>query len=147
MKVYLAGPITGASWDEATEWRAEAKKRLNVHGIEGLSPLRAKKYLEGSDKIRAAYEEFPLSSQKGLTTRDRFDCTRADLIIVNVLGTTKVSIGTVMEIAWADLYRIPVILVMEDGNVHDHPMIRETCGFVVTSIIDAVEVAISILHE
>jgi hypothetical protein len=36
-------------------------------------------------------------------TRDRFDATRCDVLLVNLLGAERVSIGTMMEVAWADL--------------------------------------------
>ena len=68
-------------------------------------------------------------------TRDRFDATRCDLLFVNLLGAKETSIGTVMEIAWADLLRKPIVLAIEpEGNIHDHGMIKEAIGFRVPSL-------------
>jgi len=78
-------------------------------------------------------------------TRDYFDCTTCDILIVNLLGYTRVSIGTVMEIAWAHAHRIPIICIMEEGNIHDHPMINEAIGFRVESVYDAIDVARAVL--
>ena len=40
-----------------------------------------------------------------------------------------------MEVAWADLKRIPIVVCMEDeGNPHDHGIINECTGFRVNSI-------------
>lgn len=45
-KVYLAGPISGQSYDGATSWREEAKEELSSWSdIIGYSPMRGKTYL------------------------------------------------------------------------------------------------------
>lgn len=142
---YLAGPITGLSFDDCVDWR-EKMISLLPKEIVGMSPLRGKKYLQGKNSIDSSYEEIPLSSQKGITTRDYNDCKRADIIIVNLHGAKKVSIGTVMEIAWAKAFQIPVILIIDkEGNVHDHPMIRESIGFRVETLEEAAHLATVIL--
>ena len=146
--VYLAGPITGLSYGGAVDWRESVRTDLARAGIRGLSPMRGKEYLKDDTGIADEYAGMVLSCSRGITTRDRFDCNRADLLIVNFLGATKVSIGTVMEIAWADAKRIPVILVIEDeGNVHDHAMIRECTGFRVNTLEEAVKIAKVVLTD
>ena len=143
--LYLAGPITGLTYGDSTDWRSYVTKELPPH-ICGVSPLRAKPYLLQEISIKDAYDEFTLSSQKGITTRDRMDVMRSDMLLVNLLGAKKVSIGSVIEIAWADMLRKPIILVTErTGNVHDHAMIREMCGFIVPTLDEAIHVAISVL--
>lgn len=152
--VYLAGPISGLSFNGAVDWRQEAIEELSDVGIRGLSPMRYKEYLKAEDLIIDSYEEGKdihslapiLSSSRGITTRDRWDVSRCDVLLVNLLGAKTVSIGTVMEIAWADAYRKPTILVMEEqGNLHDHSMIRESIGYRVTSMEDAIEVTKALL--
>ena len=39
-KIYLAGPIFGATGAEANDWRRDMIARLAPHGIIGISPLR-----------------------------------------------------------------------------------------------------------
>lgn len=56
------------------------------------------------------------------------------VLFVNLLGAEKPSLGTVMEIAWADLSRTPVLAVMEAGNVHEHAMVSQAIDFKVGSI-------------
>jgi hypothetical protein len=145
-RVYLAGPITGLSFEGCTDWREYAIKELATAGITGLSPMRSKDYLKSENIVGDSYEDTVLSCSRGITTRDRWDTTRCDLILVNFLGAEKVSIGTVMEIAWADLVRTPSIIVMEpEGNAHDHAMIRECTGFRVETLEAGLEVAKAIL--
>lgn len=144
--VYMAGAITGLSYDGAEDWRTYAKTELAKVGIHGLSPLRAKEYLrkvEGT--LTGTGEEYAhmgvLSLPRGVMTRDRYDATRCDVLLVNLLGTTKVSIGTVMEMAWADLKRTPIVVAMEPkGNPHEHMMINEAIGFRLPSLDEAINV-------
>lgn len=127
--VYLAGAITGESYSGATSWREYARKAFEP-GIIGISPLRATEYLAAEVSIGLSYESKPLSSAKGMTTRDYFDVRKADAILAYLKDTKIVSIGTVMEIAWAKAFDKPVVLVTEQDNVHwKHPMIKESVGF------------------
>ena len=144
--IYLAGPISGLTYDEGQGWRDFVALQLPQE-IRCMSPLRAKAdQLNSVGVIKASYENHPLTSQMGITTRDRFDVMRADAVLFNFLGAETVSIGTVMEVAWADAFRKPIVLVMEnDANIHDHPMVRAVSGFRVDNLDDAVEVLTSIL--
>jgi nucleoside 2-deoxyribosyltransferase len=142
--VYLAGPITGLNYDGCTDWRETAISELAEFGIKGVSPMRGKEYLKSIGVISGTGEEYahlgPISLPRGVMTRDRFDATRCDALLVNLLGAPKVSIGTVMEIAWADLSRIPIVCVMEAGNVHEHMMINEALGYRVDSMEQALHI-------
>ena len=142
---YLAGPISGLTYDGAQSWRDVAKAELEKISIKALSPLRAKEYLRGIPALTkdcAGYGELNcMSSSRGIMTRDHYDATRSDALLVNLLGATSVSIGTVMEIAWGWDNGLPVVVVMEEkGNVHEHAMINEAIGFRVTTLEEAIHV-------
>jgi nucleoside 2-deoxyribosyltransferase len=147
MKVYLAGAITGLSWAEATEWRITVTEALKPFGVQCYSPLRFKTYLTNMNQLSDNYPDFGLSTPRGIMTRDRWDATRCDVCFVNLLGTKKVSIGTVMEIAWADAKRIPVVLVMEKDNPHQHSMITEAVGFVCETLEEGINITKALLLE
>jgi hypothetical protein len=144
--VYAAGPIAGLTYAEGQDWRVEFAASLPEE-IRVMSPLRAKSQrLAREGVIVDGYEDNPLTSQRGLTTRDRQDCLRADAVVYNFLGAKKVSIGSCIELGWADSKRIPIILVMEpSGNVHDHCMVRDLAGFRVDSLEKAAEILEAIL--
>jgi hypothetical protein len=140
--VYLAGPITGLNYGGCTDWRKYAIAELAPHGIKGLSPMRGKEYLEGLDWISGTGEEYAhmsvLSTGRAVMTRDRFDCTRCSMVLMNLIGAKQVSIGTMMELAWADGARVPVVCAIEpEGNVHEHMMVREAIGFRCASLEEA----------
>lgn len=145
-RVYLAGPVTGSSYDNATTWRSDATVALKEFGVEAVSPLRGHDYLIGQASIADSFSDHALTTQRAVYVRDKFDCHRADLLIVNVLGATRVSIGTMMEVAWAAHNNTPIVLIMEDeGNIHDHSFVRESCAFRVNNLDDAIATVVAIL--
>jgi nucleoside 2-deoxyribosyltransferase len=143
--VYLAGGISGLSYEESVAWREYAKSRFLPH-ITGLSPMRAKEYLAGQATIADSYPDTLLSSDKAITNRDRFDTIRADMILMNLLGSKRVSIGTMIEIGWANAMSVPIVAVMEpEGNLHDHSMVRECISFRAATLDEGIHVVNSTL--
>lgn len=144
--VYLAGPITGLSYDGATDWRDQAIQIFAGAGIDAYSPLRSKNYLLEETSVADCYDDIVMSSQRGIYARDYYDCRTKDAIFVNLLNAERVSIGTVMEIAWATAYEKPIVLVMEkEGNIHEHAMLREACPLRVDNLHDGYHIMKSLL--
>lgn len=133
-KVYLAGPITGSSYGEVTDWRAKAIQGLEKwNEIQGFSPMRGKAYLSKEEKLADSYNSNTMSSITAINIRDRNDVRTADALLVYLLGAKRVSIGTVIEISIAQEHNIPVVLVMEEEeNIHDHGMLTYNCIRVTT---------------
>jgi nucleoside 2-deoxyribosyltransferase len=130
MKVYLAGPLTGVKYKNVLPWRETATAHLDdvSNGlIKSYSPLRGADFIEPDAPMQNVYKNF-LGTQRSITYLDRHDVFSADLVLANMLLAEKASIGTVMELAWANARDIPIVLIMEaGGNPHDHGMIREIC--------------------
>lgn len=148
--VYLAGPITGLSYKGSVEWRNEVIKDLAAAGITGISPMRCKYYLERLSEISGHGREYvhmsPLSGPRGVVTRDFFDVRRADVILVNLHGADRVSIGTMFELAWAFERRTPIVCVAEKQNhPHDHMFVWEAIGYRVETMAEAVDIVKAIL--
>lgn len=143
--VFLSGPISGLSYDGASDWREYVRKRL-PEPLVGFSALRGKPHLEGSQRIQTTYDDHPLTTARATTARDFNDVARCDLLFVNVLGAAEVSRGTLIEIGWAFAMRRPILIVMESsGNPHDYFMVRESASFEVTDLDEAIELVPHIL--
>lgn len=143
----MAGPITGLDYKGCNDWREYVKSKLKEWGVTGVSPMRGKEYLSLEKAISDEYD-MVLSCQKGIATRDRFDVTSCDIMLVNFLGAKKVSIGTIVEYGWADAARKPIITVIEkEGNPHDHSMIKELTGFRVENLDEGLLIAKAILNH
>lgn len=143
--VYMTGPIGGCSYAEATIWRDQFTAMLAGYNATCLSPMRGKNYLAEETDIDSVDYDTPSSCLKGVYTRDRWDALRCNLMVANLLGTTKVSIGTMMEWAWGDSKGTPIIMVMEDDNVHNHILVRGGPGFQVATLEEAAELTKAIL--
>jgi len=122
-KVYLAGPITGYSYKEVSNWRDSVKELLADVGIHGYSPMRGTVYLSKEEEIKDSYNNHTMSSIDGINIRDYNDVKTSNALLVNLLGAKHVSIGTVMEVAWARAFQIPIVIVMESDNIHKHGML------------------------
>lgn len=141
--VFLSGPITGLSYAESTEWRKYVQDNLPDNVI-AFSPLRNKPHLKEESSLLDHYDHV-LSTSKSITKMDYFDVKRSDLILVNLLNTKRVSIGTVMEIAWAYEMGKPIIVAMEKDNIHQHSMIRECSDFILPTLEEALDIVLHIL--
>ena len=156
--VYLAGPISGLTYQEATGWREDVIRELGRFGIKALSPLRAEVHLrnhEGllndcqtaEEHLEAGCQALAMSTPRGVVERDKFDCTRCSVLFINLRGAKRVSVGSMIEIGWANANDIPIVLIMEDeGNCHDHAFVRECCAFRTPRISEGVEIVKAILE-
>ena len=126
IKVYLAGPIRGLAYDIALGWREMMRTQL-YPDITTYSPMRGKEALEGQECLDESnlITDDPTCTSKGIVGRDYNDVRTCDLLFVNLLGAQQYSIGTISEIAAAHVLNKPIILLMEAGNIHDHPFITE----------------------
>lgn len=149
--VYLAGPIAGQTFQLANAWRERAADLLSP--LRSLSPTRCKEFLRSQGILngdaydhrqgRGPSDPHPLGSSAGIVTRDRYDIFRSDIILMNLLPaqeTDQISIGTMVELGWADAYRKPVVLVWNRNiNPHAHCFLDELCSYQADNLEDAVD--------
>lgn len=137
-KVYLAGPITGLTYDAAAlGWRQRFKGLLSPDsGIECFSPMRAKSFLAAKGELTGSYNDHPLGTQAGILCRDHNDVFTCDLMVACFLEADgNISLGTAMEFGWAHAYRKPIIMVANADDPHRrHPMLAHAAGYVVDSL-------------
>ena len=143
--VYLAGPIGGCTYEGCVTWRDYAKQQLADVGLIGLSPMRAKEFLKNEINIDDREYTHPVATPQGISCRDEWDCTRSDIVLLNLLGATKVSIGSMIEVGMARVARVPMIVVMEPGGIHEHVMMKVYPGFRVETLDDGIDIAKALL--
>lgn len=168
--VYVAGPIAGHSYDGATKWRDFIQSQLPECEI--LTPMRGKEWLEKFDEMPHTAQtllsgangaesaklakanlinplEQQMSSEKGILRRDTWDVSRCNLIFANLLPgdeIDKVSIGTACEIYLAGFLHTPVVTILEEGGIHDHPFITGSSWVVVHSVAEGIMAARIVLN-
>lgn len=139
--VYLAGPISALNFSEVNDWRVKVTAALTGRDVTCISPLRGKDFLEGYGTIHGGGWHSESARERGVTRRDMFDVHRASCVFVNFLNAKKVSVGTCMELAWAYRAHIPTIVVMENDNLHQHVMIKESATYVVETLEEGIELS------
>lgn len=140
MRIYLAGPIRGLTYDKAVDWRDHYAEAIRRMGHTPLSPMRGKEGLRGQGKIKSAYEDIPMSSSKGIYGRDCFDTRECKVTVARLLEADEASIGTCMEIQRAHDYGRYVLVVMEKNSIHRHPFVTQAASLVVETDEQALEV-------
>ncbi len=145
--LFLSGPIIGCTYEGCSDWRNYVANKLPSN-IQAISPMRGKEFLSnqgviGKENLRENTSSLITSS--GITTRDRFDIARCDVVLMNLIGATQITIGTMIELGWADAYRKPVVLAIEKQNIHHHPIVCGIAGFVVPTLDEAIQTAMAVL--
>lgn len=128
LTVYLSGPITGKTFENAQGWREATVAELRPYGFRVLNPLRGKSFLghqmQGKKIVVHDPQKNPTLSDQALVNRDKLDVLNSDIVLVNFMEATERSIGTIFEIAWAEDHNKLVVVAMPQDNVHDHAFIR-----------------------
>ena len=95
MYTYLAGPITGLTYKEATLWRNFAEAHLG----NTLNPMRNVDNVWGDKLIGSTDDDNP----KTFYVRDLHDVKKADIILANFTTVSKsgASSGTVFEVGYS----------------------------------------------
>ena len=142
--VYLAGPITGHTYKEASRWRNYATFKLLQTGFAVRDPMRSESALKA-----ALHHEEAITDVNALPVvgdpfeRDVYDIKRADIVLANLLPAEAVgvqSVGTLMELGMAYAWGKFIVVVTGRPAVDQHPFIRGVASVVVPSIDAAVEV-------
>jgi hypothetical protein len=132
--------MTGLTYDQVKGWRETARAKLEEAGFIVLDPARGLMHLKPEVVIKDAYEESFTENKHTVFIRDKFDVTRADISLFNLLDAKRASIGTVSEMAWCHLTGKFAVVVMErEGNPHMHAFVREEAGVLLDNIDDAVD--------
>ena len=131
MRIYCCHPISGAPVKQVFGYYDEVVKTLEDMGYIVLSPMTGKGQLRTELEFCAVgYEGCPAASNHAIFQRDMWMVRQADLVYANLLNTTRVSIGTMMELAWASLLGKHVIVAMEKDSYHRHAFVLEAASIV-----------------
>jgi len=110
MTVYLAGPIEGIPFEEATEWRETATSFFHGHRIHTLDPTRRKKF-----------HDQPYSSNlaKKIVRMDLNDICTSDVVLMNLKDRGKGKAwGTICELILAYQEGKTIIVILEENFKH-----------------------------
>lgn len=145
--IYASGHIAAADYERATSWYRTAENLLNWNATHAtfdlIRPMRGKEFLFNIEGP-LGHGGYPaptrlsatLTSQRGITARDRNDVMRCDAVLMNLLGAPdKVSIGCAVEAGWADAFRKPLVIVRQrDNAMAGHPILEGVAAYSVETL-------------
>lgn len=131
-KLYLAGGISGLTYDEANNWRSEVIRKL-MDECQFFNPMD---YLEIESKDGVLYPLMP-KDEKLMRDFDLHMLRNADVVLVNFNRPN--SLGTAQELALAKEWRIPVVGIFEGYKDDLHPWLKLCCAKIVGSVDAAVD--------
>jgi len=140
MSVYLAHPISGLTFEKVVEYFEPHVEQLKEAGYLVYDPVTM--YTESINKKEVcapADLKGPLINNHALFERDQWMCTKVDVVLSDLTGATKASIGCVMELAWASLKGVHTVVVMEKGNPHYHGFVLEAADVVFETFDEALD--------
>ena len=116
--IYLAGAMSGISFEESNAWRKNITKLLNnTYADTKVKCINPNDYYN--------FKEVTYDSEREVMEFDLHKVRHSDLVIVNF--SCPKSLGTMAELAIAYEHRIPVIGLNEIGQ-NLHPWQIEMCN-------------------
>jgi nucleoside 2-deoxyribosyltransferase len=134
--IYCCAPISGRTYDEVIIYYEEIRRDLIAFGLHPLIPMVRRDH-DNDPNVPAHGQLHPASSDKSITNRDRWMVKSSDIVYANLIGATRVSIGTCMELAWAYDRGKHVIIAMEDDNLHRHAFVNTAADAIFASHLEA----------
>ena len=123
MKIYCAHPINGLSYDEVLSYYTETSNLLKSHGYDVLCPMTGKEALRNEVSLKAEGYGFPISTNNAILGRDHWMVLQSDIVYLNLIGCKSISIGCMMELAFAFTHHKHTVLAMEKDNIHRHAFV------------------------
>ena len=143
--VYLAGPITGLTHDEARYgWRREFVEMLESMGLNHVScnsPMRGKEFLKNHGILSSGhdYPDHAMATPEGITTRDYNDVRECSAMVACYLESgDRPSLGTAAEFGYCHALQKPIIAVgpADEVNIR-HLMLKRMAGYRVDTLEEA----------
>ena len=132
LRVYVARPISGCSFEEVTKYYLATTRRLRACGARVYHPMVGKEKLRCEKKFKSVgYDGIPCATNHAITERDFWMVEQADIVFINLeVGTAikEVSIGCISELTAGHILRKHTVVVMnqelksngEPVNIHNH---------------------------
>lgn len=140
--VYLCGPITGKTFEAANDWRIHMElvvERLAfadiLPGWQALSPLhdKAKYVVDINGPLPDCFE-----GGDWVADEDYAFVARSAVVLANFKGADRASIGSCFELGYALALGIPIIVIMDEADIHNHLFVRHAAWRIVRNEHEAV---------
>ena len=138
--VYLAGPIAGCNRGEANNWRHDVMAKLRPYGIFGVSPLRCEPLI--GERYGMGCDDPRFGTARAIASKNFFDVQSCDFTLCYMpqeINERRLSLGTIIELAWAHSLRKPTLLVTQDPLLLEHAVVQANASWILGTLDEAVE--------
>jgi nucleoside 2-deoxyribosyltransferase len=133
-RVYLAGPISGLTYTQATEWREWAKTMLAEYGMEGLSPFDQHNAPVDKDQpLDAWFEEQIGMDTLSVVQGDLNMVDKSTVLLMNLSDANRASLGSMAELGYA-YAKGKYIVTVSDEVHHNHPFVTHLSHTIVPTL-------------
>jgi hypothetical protein len=131
LSAYVARPISGKTYEEISTWYMETVGELKSAGYTVFHPMIAKDAMRPEKEFKAhGVEGKPKATNHAIYERDKWMCSRQDVLFVDFTDSEYTSIGSCMELAISSYVGVHTVAVIPKGNVHQHAFILEAADIV-----------------
>jgi nucleoside 2-deoxyribosyltransferase len=138
--IYLAGPITDHSFDDANNWRDILQEKF-LPGIVAVSPLRGEPKPESG--VYTPTDNTKFRNSKAIAAKNHYDTYNCDAVIAylpKAYNDIRPSYGTIFELGWATGIQTPTILITDDKRLIEHPLIQAKVNWILGNFEDAADI-------
>jgi len=139
MKIYLAKPISGYSYEQIVNYYIQTSDILKSCGYDVLYPMIGKSYLRNEMKFKAEGYDNPVSTNHAITERDRWMVSISDIMYADLTESKFASIGCIAELAWGHDKGKHTLVSMEKDNIHRHAFILEMADIIFETHAESME--------
>jgi nucleoside 2-deoxyribosyltransferase len=107
-------------------------------GYQVWHPMLGKENLRNEVEFRAKDYRHPVSTNHAIFGRDQWMVQQCDIILADLLDSTRVSIGTMYELAWASILGKHTLVIMDEDNLHQHSFVLESADIVFSAVKEAI---------
>lgn len=142
MKIYTAGPITGLSYAEVMARYNKQSTMFKEFGYSVYCPMTGKEHLRNERNLKADFSNesktHPTATNNAIKGRDKWMVEQVDIVFVDFTDSNgTASIGSCMEMAWADEFNKHVVAVIPEGDIHNHAFVLQCADIVFKNREDA----------
>ena len=149
-RVYLAGNISSDA--RTYEWRLRATELLKDRYTilnPALNKFNQELLKKAEDNPDAFFKRAIKKSQRILIVKDHQLVASSDIVLLNLSIVTpeKPPIGTIFEIDWTWILRIPLIAVVADNVYCKHPFLTSAFSATAETVEEACEIIRDFFEE
>jgi len=134
-KVYISGPMTGIPYNIVYDRFKKRSVDLKVMGYSVINPFDSEYLNSEVDVSELASLNDAVINEHSIFFKDKWMVSQCDILFADLsYSDTQISIGTIMEIAMANVLNKLIILILPKDNIHNHGFVHSASTYIFEDI-------------